>query len=136
MSMRKLLLITIGFTAFIAVLSAQEQTISGRVTGADDGLGIIGATVIIKGNPSSGTISDLDGNYQISASASDTLVFSYIGYATQEVFINGRATIDVSMAEENILIDEVVVTALGMKREKKALGYSVQEVDGEESRFQ
>lgn len=130
--MRKLLLITIGFTAFIAVLSAQEQTISGRVTGADDGLGIIGATVIIKGNPSSGTISDLDGNYQISASASDTLVFSYIGYATQEVFINGRTTIDVSMAEENILIDEVVVTALGMKREKKALGYSVQEVDGEE----
>ncbi len=130
--MRKLLLLTIGFIAFIGVLSAQELTVTGKLTGADDGLEIIGATVIIKGNPSSGTISDLDGNYQISASSNDTLVFSYIGYAGQEIFINGRTIIDISMSEENILIEEVVVTALGMKREKKALGYSVQEVDGEE----
>jgi TonB-linked SusC/RagA family outer membrane protein len=130
--MRKLLLISFGLTAFIAALSAQELTITGKVTGAEDGLEILGATILVKGNISSGTISDLEGNYQISASATDTLVFSYIGYATQEIFINGRTTIDVSMAEENILIDEVVVTALGMKREKKALGYSVQEVDGEE----
>ena len=130
--MRKLLLLTIGFIAFIGVLSAQELTVTGKLTGADDGLEIIGATVIIKGNPSSGTISDLDGNYQISASSNDTLVFSYIGYAGQEIFINGRTIIDISMSEENILIEEVVVTALGMKREKKALGYSVQEVDGED----
>ena len=78
--MRKLLLLTIGFIAFIGVLSAQELTVTGKLTDADDGLEIIGATVIIKGNPSSGTISDLDGNYQISASSNDTLVFSYIGY--------------------------------------------------------
>ena len=130
--MRKLLLVVIGFILFSGMLKAQELTVTGKVTGAEDGLEIIGATIVIKGNLTSGTISDLDGNYQISATSSDTLVFSYIGYAGQEIPIGSKTTINITMIEENILIEEVVVTALGMKREKKALGYSVQEVDGEE----
>lgn len=130
--MRKLLLMIFGFISVFDMISAQDVNVSGKITGAEDGMEIIGATVVIKGNITSGTISDYEGNYQISAGPNDTLVFSYIGYATLEIPVKGRTTIDVSMTEENILIDEVVITALGMKREKKALGYSVQEVDGED----
>ena len=123
---------TIGLACFTTMVSAQEIRVTGQVTDEADGTEIIGATVVIKGKPTSGTITDVQGKYGISVLPDDTLQFSYVGYAPVSVTVEGRNVIDIIMSAENILIDEVVVTALGMKREKKALGYSVQEVDGEE----
>ena len=130
--MNKLLLIAICIILYFPVLNAQTSPVSGVVTGADDGMGIIGATIVVKGDITTGTITDFNGNFQISCSANDTLVFSFIGMATQEIPVDGRTTIDVVLEMEKIQLEEIVVTALGMKREKKALGYSVQEVDGAE----
>ncbi len=130
--MNKLLLIAICIILFLPGLSAQTNPVTGNVISADDGMGIIGATIVVKGDISTGTITDFNGNFQISCSVNDTLVFSFIGMATQEIPVNGRTTIDVILEMEKIQLEEIVVTALGMKREKKALGYSVQEVDGAE----
>ena len=130
--MRKILPIAICAMLFFPDLNAQTNTVTGNVVSADDGMGIIGATIVVKGDITTGTITDVDGNFQISCSANDTLVFSFIGMATQEIPVDGKTTIDVILEMEKIQLEEIVVTALGMKREKKALGYSVQEVDGAE----
>jgi len=106
------------------------QTIKGTVLSKEDNLGIIGASVYIKGKENVGTITDFDGTYEISANPADTLVFSYVSFETIERIIGAVTVIDVTMSPSSILIDEVVVTALGMKREKKSLGYAVQEIDG------
>lgn len=130
--MRKYIGITVLLLLFGGFLSAQENIITGTVTSAEDGMPIIGATIVVKGAPSSGTISGPEGNFKISASPTDTLIFRFVGFTTQEIPVNNRSDIGVIMAPDRILIDEVVVTALGMEREQKALGYSVQEVDGED----
>ena len=130
--MRNFILIAIGLVVLSATLNAQQNTITGKVTGAEDGMEVIGATIVIKGRSTSGTISDYEGNYQISVSPEDTLIFSFVGFATLEIPVRERTSIDVSLSEDNILIEEVMVTALGMKREEKSLGYSIQKVNGEE----
>lgn len=112
----------------IGTISAQK-VISGTVMD-DSGEPVIGATVLEKGT-TNGTLTDLDGKYSIDVADDATmLVFSYVGYATQEIEISGT-TIDVTMAE-GVDLEKVVVTALGIKRSEKALGYAIQEVDGEE----
>lgn len=127
--MKKLQLF-ISMILFFGTLNAQEINVYGRVTDSKDKLGIIGATILVKGNSVKGTITDTNGNYNINVSTNDTLSVSYIGYHTLDIPVGGRKKIDVILSETDILIDEFVVTALGMKREKKALGYSVQEVNG------
>jgi len=113
----------------IASLSyAQERTISGVITD-ENGLPLPSATIVIKGT-SNGSTSDFDGNYSIQASNGQVLNFSYVGYDSLEKTIGSSSTINVSLTPGNTL-DEVVVTALGIKREKKSLGYATQEVDGE-----
>ncbi|MEN8118262.1 MAG: SusC/RagA family TonB-linked outer membrane protein [Bacteroidota bacterium] len=127
--MRKILVIFVMCFALLSSAYAQ-QTVTGTVTG-DDGLGIPGASIIQKGT-SNGTITDIDGNYTLSVPSDAVLMFSFVGMETIEEPLNGRSTIDVLLTTSAIGIDEVVVTALGIKREKKALGYSVTEVKGEE----
>jgi len=102
--------------------------VSGTVS--EEGGPLPGASVLIKGTQT-GAQTDFDGNYTIEASPSDVLVFSYIGYATQEVTVGNQTTINVALVQDNQL-DEVIVTAQGIKREKKALGYSVATVSSEE----
>ncbi|EAQ37965.1 TonB dependent/ligand-gated channel [Dokdonia sp. MED134] len=114
--------------AFVVQVSFAQTTVSGTVT--EDNGPLPGANVIIKGT-STGTQTDFDGNYSIQASPSDVLVFSFVGFATQEVTVGNQSTINVALAADNAL-DEVVVTAQGVKREKKALGYAVSEVASEE----
>ncbi|QHT71928.1 SusC/RagA family TonB-linked outer membrane protein [Rhodocytophaga rosea] len=112
--------------------SAFAVTITGNVTSQDDGQALPGVNVLLKGS-TTGTTTDPDGNYSLSVpDAEGTLVFSFIGYAPQEVAIGGRTTINVVMAQEAQALNEVVVTALGIEREKKALAYSVSEVKGSE----
>lgn len=121
------------FLVFVCALSFQglyAQTITGTVTD-NNGMPLPGVNVVEKGT-NNGAAADFDGNYSITVSDSNgTLVFSSLGFATQEVAINGRTTINVTMAEDASQLDEVVVTALGIKRERKALGYAVQEVKAE-----
>jgi TonB-linked SusC/RagA family outer membrane protein len=106
-----------------------QKTISGVVTD-ESGEAIIGATVLMKGS-ASGTITDIDGNYSIEVPEEATaLLFSYIGYATQDIEITGT-TLNVTMLE-GVDLEKVVVTALGISRKEKSLGYSSQELDGEE----
>ena len=114
---------------FALTLSAYAQQVSGTVSD-ENGVPLPGATVVVEGT-STGVSTDFDGNYSISASQGDTLVFSFVGYASQSVAVGSSATINVSLEPDNSL-EEVVVTALGVKRNTKALGYSVTEVDGTE----
>lgn len=108
---------------------AQQQNISGTVSD-DIGLPLPGVNIIIKGT-TTGTQSDFDGNYSINASAGQTLVFSYVGFATQERAVTAstsRIDLEMSQGEE---LGTVIVTALGISREKRSLGYSVSEVESE-----
>ena len=114
----------------IESVSAQQKQVSGTITDAK-GQPLVGVTIVIKGTIS-GTVSDVNGKYEITSVPDDaTLIFSFIGMKSQEIAIGANTTIDVVMAEAIFGIEDVVVTALGIKREQKALGYSVQEVTGE-----
>ena len=112
-------------------LMAQTITVSGVVS--DKGMGgpLPGVNVVEKGS-SNGTSSDFDGNYTIQVGSNSTLVFSSLGYKSLEVAVNGQTTLNVSLEEDAEQLGEVVVTALGIKREQKALGYSLTEVDGDQ----
>lgn len=106
------------------------ETVRGRVTD-ETGAGLPGVNILVKGT-SQGTISDADGQFTLNVNdLNAVLVFSFVGYVPQEVVIGGRTTINVSMAVDNKALEEVVVTALGIRREAKALGYSVTKVEGE-----
>ena len=108
-----------------------QTTVKGVVVDAASSLGLPGVSVLVKGT-SKGATTDFDGNYSIDVSSTEsTLQFSYVGFTSQEIAVNGKSVINVSLVEDVSQLDEVVVTALGIKRERKSLGYSVQEVKGE-----
>ncbi len=131
--MRKItLLLAFLFLAGIQFANAQTRTVKGKVTSAEDGTGIPGVTVQVKGT-TTGTVTDLDGNYSIDVKPdAKVLVFSYVGMKTQEVEIGNKTEINVTMEPDVLTVDEVVVTALGISREKKSLGYATQTVSGDE----
>ena len=108
-----LMLMVVG----LQVASAQQTSVSGTVTDPT-GEPVIGASVIVQGTKT-GTATDLDGQYTIEADAKSTLRFSYIGYETVEVAVNGRTTIDVTMQENNAVLDEVVVIGYGTMDKKE-----------------
>ena len=110
---------------------AQEKEITGTVTSKTDGIPIPGVSVLVKGT-TNGTQTDFDGNYSLTASAGETLVFSYIGMTGVEVLIQNSNTINVQLAEDAEALNEVVVTALGIKKERKTLTYSAQDVKGDD----
>jgi TonB-linked SusC/RagA family outer membrane protein len=91
---------------------------------------IIGATIIEKGNASNGTTTDMDGKFSLNVKPGSTLVVSYVGYKSQEVKV-GQAALQIVMSEDSKILGDVVVTALGIKKERKALGYGVDEVKGD-----
>ncbi len=105
---------------------AQTRVITGKVIFADDNEPIIGATLLVKGTQI-GTSTDLDGNFSLQVpSSATTLVVSYVGMATQEAPITSR--MNIVMENSDHVIDEVVVTALGMRRDRKGLGYAAQDL--------
>lgn len=111
--------------------SAQERTVSGRVTAAEDNSPLPGVNVVIKGT-TTGTVTDGSGNYNIEApSGGGTLVFSFIGLTTQEVEIGDRTRIDIQMAQDAKQLNEVVVTSVNIERDPRSLGYSVESVSGD-----
>ena len=119
-------LIFMGFTN----LHAQDRTLSGTVVDADNGEPLIGANVSIQGTQT-GTITDFDGNFSLVASGEVTLVVTYIGYDQTRVMVSEDVrTIEISL-RQGVGLDEVVVTALGIQRAERSLGYSVQDVSSE-----
>ena len=107
---------------------AQTRTISGIVTSSEDGSAIPGATVQVKGT-TVGTTTDLDGKYMLEVKPGyKVLVFSYVGMKTKEVTLGNQNQINVVMDPDVLQMDEVVVTAIGITKSKKALGYNVQDV--------
>lgn len=109
---------------------SQSRTVTGQVTSADDGSGIPGVNVVEKGT-TNGSVSDVDGNYTLNVSEGATLVFSFVGYATQEIPVGAQTTINIRMAPDVTSLDEVVVVGYGTQ-EKKEITSSVVELDEEE----
>lgn len=124
-------LFVLFFTLLISFLSTEAQQVVQRGAVRDNSGGALpGVNVIIKGT-NIGTVTDFDGVFQIQANIGDVLVLSYIGFADIEKVVDGNA-INVVLLEDAESLDEVVVTALGIRREAKALGYSLTEVQGDE----
>ncbi|RIV72015.1 SusC/RagA family TonB-linked outer membrane protein [Flagellimonas aequoris] len=117
--------------AFVVHISfAQDKTITGTVTDAD-GLPLPGVNIVVEGT-SNGTQTDFDGNYSISASQGQTLLFTYIGQKPATRVVGAGSVVNVQMVEDTQALEEVVVTAQGIKREKKALGYAVSSVGADQ----
>ncbi|MCX2679185.1 SusC/RagA family TonB-linked outer membrane protein [Galbibacter sp. EGI 63066] len=124
-------LMVLAFVLVSQSLVAQDKTITGTVTDANNGSPLPGVAVILKGT-NNGTSTDFDGNYTINNVPDDgELVFSFIGYSSQEVTVQGRTTINVGLSESTEELGEVIVTAFGISQEKKALGYAAQSIDAE-----
>lgn len=111
-------------------LFAQEVQVSGKVKD-NTGIELPGVNIIEKGT-TNGVITDMNGNYTISVNPNATLVFSSIGYEGQEVVVTNQTVVDITLNQQFENLEEVVVTALGIKRDKKSLGYSVTEVNNED----
>ena len=109
---------------------AQSLTVTGVVTSKDDGLPVIGASILVKGT-STGTITDFDGNYTITADKGQTLVVSYVGMKTQEIVVK-NAMQNVVLVTDAEVLEEVVVTAMGVVQEKKRLNFAVQNVGSDD----
>lgn len=128
--MRKVLSLFVSFFMGITMLMAQNRTVTGSVISEEDGEPVIGASVMVTGT-NTGTTTDMDGNFSISVSKdAKTLTVSFVGMITQEAPIKDKMKI--SLASNYQVIDDVVVTALGVKRSQKALGYSATSLKAED----
>ena len=132
MKTKLLILILSGFALLVEPSWAQDRRITGKVTSAEDGNTLPGVNVIIKGT-TVGTVTDIDGNYTLDVpQEKNVLVYSFIGFASQEATIGNRTTVDVQLASDVTELSELVVTAVGIERESRALGYAVENVKGDE----
>lgn len=114
----------------VSAVAQQTKKITGVVVD-ETGFPVTGANVIEKGT-TNGVITDLDGNFSLEVADGATIEISFIGYTTQEIVIKGQTNFNVKLAEDTQKIDEVVVTALGIKRQSRSLGYSTTQVQGED----
>lgn len=118
------------------VIISQTVTVNGTITDATFNEPIIGATVIVQGNPSQGTVTDIDGNYRLTNVPKEgTLVFSYVGMSTQTIPVNGQTTINIILGEDTELLDEVVVVGYGVQK-KSSLTGSVASISAKETNKQ
>ncbi|MBY5957372.1 SusC/RagA family TonB-linked outer membrane protein [Membranicola marinus] len=129
-------LLAMGVLSFFLMISAftgpgaYAQNIQGIISDAENGDPIIGATVLELDTENNGTTTDFDGKFQLEAQTDNpVLVVSYVGYQSVEVPYNGEELLEIQLSG-GLALNEIVVTALGIKREKKALGYAVQEIGG------
>ncbi|MDF7817212.1 SusC/RagA family TonB-linked outer membrane protein [Runella sp. MFBS21] len=123
--------VSVFLLAFLlsTTILAQEVTLQGTITDADNNTPLPGVSIVVKGT-NQGTNTDANGKYRINTSSSATLVFSFVGYSAQEVAVGNRTTIDLKMSQDLKQLQEVVVTALGIQKEKKTLAFATQSVKG------
>ncbi len=128
--------VLLKFTALIGLLCmfsftiAQDRNIQGTVVSVEDGEALPGVNVMLK-NTTQGTVTDFNGKYSINVPADiNTLVFSYIGYISQEAEIGNQAVVDVQLLINTMSLQEIVVTALGIEKDKAKVGYAIQDVEG------
>ncbi|MEN8158001.1 MAG: SusC/RagA family TonB-linked outer membrane protein [Bacteroidota bacterium] len=122
------LLLFVGFS----LLQGQGVQVTGNVTSADDGSALPGVSVVVQGT-TIGTVTDFEGNYSITVpDGTATLLFSFVGMESQTVQMAGQTVLDVVLEASATALDEVVVTAMGMTRSEKSLGYNVQSVEAED----
>lgn len=127
--MKKFTFILLCLVIGISTVVAQNTKVAGSVISADDGLPVIGASIVVKGTMV-GTVTDYDGNFTLEVpSNGKVLIVSYVGMLTQEVPVSPNVRVVLKSDTQNL--DEIVVTAMGISKEKKALGYAVQDVKGE-----
>jgi TonB-dependent SusC/RagA subfamily outer membrane receptor len=122
-------LLTIVFLS-LSGMAQNQTTISGIVSDIESSMPLVGVNVLVKGSQR-GTMTDFDGKYAIDAAPGEVLVFSYLGLQSKEVAVGTGSTINVEMAADEEQLNEVVVTALGIKKDVKSLGYAVTEFAGE-----
>ncbi|MDR1555562.1 MAG: SusC/RagA family TonB-linked outer membrane protein [Tannerellaceae bacterium] len=123
------MLLGIAFLLFPGELCAQTIVLKGKVSDLQ-GEGLPGVSVLVR-NTSNGTVTDIDGNYSLGVSKGQILVFSYVGYVKQEYTIADQTVLDIVLKEESQSLNEIVVTAIGIKQQKKRLGYTTQQVSNE-----
>lgn len=119
-------ILTCLFLGVCSIAMAQNIQVTGKVTDAADGQPLPGATILVQGSRAA-QVSDNDGNYTITCAPTATLVFSFVGYTAVDVAVNSRSVVNVEMSAANVL-DEVIITALGITREKKSIGAAIQDV--------
>lgn len=125
---KSLLFIIVLIASFPTV--AQDITVKGNITEATFNEPVIGATIIVQGDASRGTVTDIDGNFTLTSVPNDAvLVISYVGYTTQLIPINGRSTISITLKEDSELLDEVVIVGYGQQRKVNLTG-AVDQIDG------
>ncbi|MDP2724015.1 MAG: SusC/RagA family TonB-linked outer membrane protein [Bacteroidales bacterium] len=127
--MKKILLILTFLLVVVLGVKAQEHTVTGKITSAEDDLGLPGVSIMIKGTLT-GTVTNIEGDFSLSGVVdTDTLAVTYLGYAPQEILVGSQKVINVVMQVTINELGEVVVTALGVKRQQREIGYSTQKMD-------
>ncbi|MFT6019676.1 MAG: TonB-linked SusC/RagA family outer membrane protein [Saprospiraceae bacterium] len=127
--MKKLQLLVFMLLATASLMA--QRAVTGTITDAD-GEALIGANIVVKGQSAIGTVTDIEGNYSLNVpDGYDALVVSYTGYATQDVKLTADNVVNIVL-KTGVVLDEMVITALGISREEKSLGYAVQEISGDE----
>ena len=129
-SIRYVTLLVLLLTGTLASAQSERIDINGTVIDRH-GETLIGASILEVGS-TNGTITNIDGEFKLRVRSNATLEVSYIGYASQEIPVNGKKTFNITLVEDDFALDEVVVTALGIKRESKALGYAMTEIKSDE----
>ena len=127
--MRKFFTILAACSMVVSFAFGQDVRITGTVTDQQTGEALVGANVLIKGT-ARGTITDVNGKYTIEAPSQSTLVFSFLGYHAQEIAVGNQSVIDVALEPDVSQLSEVVVTALGIERDERTLGFSAEKVEG------
>ena len=127
----KLHYLTVMLCLSLFAAKAQDRTVTGTVTSSEDKESIPGVNVVVKGT-GIGTITDMDGKYALDVpSDKSIMIFSYIGLETTEIAVGTRTVLDVEMVSDLLQLSEIVVTAMGLEKEKRTLHYSTQNVDNE-----
>ncbi len=120
--MKKLLSVLFMLSLTLASVYAQNIQVKGTVVSGTDNGPLPGVNVVLKGNTSVGTITDIDGNFSLSVPSDAVLTISYIGFVTQDVPVNGQTALNISLAEDNETLDEVVVIGYGTARKSDLTG--------------